>query len=44
LPPLLLPVAAWAYERWTQRPDARLAVKPVFSTSGLSATSSTHDF
>jgi hypothetical protein len=38
VPPLLLPVVAWVYERWIRRPKASLSVQPMFST-GLQATS-----
>ncbi len=39
VPPLALPVLAWAYRRWSRRPDARLAVAPAFSRTGLGAAS-----
>jgi hypothetical protein len=39
LPPLAVPVLAWAYDRWTRRPNARLSVAPAFRRSGLGAAS-----
>jgi Glycosyltransferase family 87 len=39
LPPLALPLLAWAYERWIRRSDATLSVAPVFGRSGLGAAS-----
>ncbi|MCA1645441.1 MAG: hypothetical protein LC797_08235 [Chloroflexi bacterium] len=38
LPPLLLPVLAWAYERWIRRSAAGVSVEPVFRR-GLEAAS-----
>jgi hypothetical protein len=38
LPPLALPLLAWAYDRWTRRPNARLSVNPVYRP-GLGAAS-----
>jgi hypothetical protein len=39
VPPLALPVLAWAYDRWRRRPDAHLAVVPAYRRSGLEAAS-----
>jgi alpha-1,6-mannosyltransferase len=39
LPPLALPLLAWTYERWVKRPDAGLAVEPVFSRPSVGAAS-----
>ncbi|MCA1646383.1 MAG: DUF2029 domain-containing protein [Chloroflexi bacterium] len=38
LPPLLLPLLAWAYSRWVRRLSASVSVKPVFRR-GLEAAS-----
>ena len=39
VPPLALPVLAWAYDRWRRRPDTRLSVVPAYRRSGLGAAS-----
>jgi len=39
LPPLALPLLAWAYDRWIRRPDANLPVTHAFSRRRLGAAS-----
>jgi hypothetical protein len=39
IPPLALPLFAWAYDRWTRRSDTKLSVAHRFSRAGLGTAS-----
>ena len=39
VPPLALPLLAWAYDRWIRRPDARPSVTHAFNRPSLGAAS-----